>query len=1162
MFNKLKKHWQQGDKLSKYLTVAAVFLLVFSLVFVRIAGTSFAASVPPDELTAALGGDVTDDRVELFPELTGSERIALVPFVATDSAGQQYHMYCLEKEKDWYEDTVITKTGTLDAGYAYIVQNGYPAKSLTGDGNSDSFLTQIAVWLYQDRIAGVSDDATGVLTANQKRVILNSEHAPIIKSLVEGAIDAKNNYQNVKPEFSISSSSFHLDSTGNYLITDEISVSANVDFSSYQVAVDMAYAEILNKSNQLVTGKISSNEKFKIRIPLSKLTTADLDIKVTVILDYTQYEAYQYSPPSTETGMQKSFAAVINAVSKQATLDQTIPIPTGSLTIEKVRSDNNQALAGAKIEVRRAINNELVQTFTTETNPKTITNLLPGKYIIREIDAPDGFVASSNSPSVTLNTTSLNQTVRLENTPLEFKIRKIDATTNQPIAGAEIVILDENNEEVFRFTSTNGYTDIPALSVGKYKAVEEKAPSGYYLNTTPVSFEIKDTDTSKSIDIPNEKNEIEILKIDADSKNPLSGAKLRVVNTTTNETVEEWTTTNSAHVIKGLPSGNYRVEEISAPSGYTLNTSSMPFTVSNTQTEKITITFPNTQSQISISKVNEEGELIAGATLAIYNSSNQKVQEFTSKTTPTIIDKLPVGKYTLRELKAPNGYVLNTEPVAFEVTNNTRNLQVSMKNVMNEILIGKVDKDTQNYLSGAQLRLVNSSGTEIRKWTSTNSLYSIKGLAPGTYYLEETASPNGYIRNKERIKIVVDENTTTATYTMENQSISVRIGKIDKDTKELVSGATLELLDENKDVITTWKTTEDYQTFADLKEGTYYVREKSAPSGYVVNSKTVKFTIDENNYSIVVSFENEKTTVKLGKVDAKTGDYLPGATLQLSREDGTMDPITFVSEEKATEFRGLASGSYILEEISAPAGYIASNSKITFELDSTGKTKNISLKSDYISVSVQDKKLKIDTKGVDGYQFDLLTADGNLVDTYEIGEEVYTSEVLENGSYLLKQTKVPEGMVLNSNLYSFTISDNQTSEVVYFTNDYTRVNFEKKEMLGGDNLAGAHFILHNEKGEVVEEWTSTDTAKTIEKLMPGQYTLSEVQAPSGYVLNTSPLVFEVEATGNIQVVTMYDALEVEVPNTSQNTLLYLFLGTITFLTGLSIFGYVYYKRNA
>ena len=275
-----------------------------------------------------------------------------------------------------------------------------------------------------------------------------------------------------------------------------------------------------------------------------------------------------------------------------------------------------------------------------------------------------------------------------------------------------------------------------------------------------------------------------------------------------------------------------------------------------------------------------------------------------------------------------------------------------------------------------------------------------------------------------------------------------------------------------------------------------------------------------------------------------------------------MDPITFVSEDKATEFRGLANGSYILEEISAPDGYIETNSKITFELDSTGKTKNISLKGDYISISVQDKKLQIDTKGVEGYQFELLTADGELLDTYEIGKEVYTSEVLENGNYLLKQTVVPEGIVLISNLYSFTINDTATSEIVYFANDYTRVNLEKKEMIGGDNLAGAHFILRNEKGEVVEEWTSTDTAKTIEKLTPGQYTLSEVKAPDGYVLNSSPLAFEVEAIGDVQVVTMYDALEVEVPNTSQNSLLYLFIGTITIMTGLSIFGYTYYKKKA
>lgn len=808
MVNKLKKYWRQSDRLSKYLTVVAVFLLVFSLVFVSIAGNSFAASIPPDELTAALGGDVTDDRVELFPELTGSERIALVPFVATDSTGKQYHMYCLEKEKDWYEDTVITKTGTLDAGYAYIVQNGYPAKSLTGDGNSDSFLTQVAVWLYQDRVAGVSDDTTGVLTSNQKSVILNSKYASIIKSLVDGAINAKNNYQNVKPEFSISSSSFHLDSTGNYLITDEISVSANVNFSSYQVAVDMNGAEILNKSNQPVTGKISSNEKFKIRIPLSKLTTADLDIKVTVILDYTQYEAYQYSPPTTETGMQKSFAAVINAVSKQATLDQTIPIPTGSLTIEKVRSDNNQALAGAKIEVRRAINNELVQTFTTGTNPKTITNLLPGKYTITETSAPEGFLIDEKTVSVTINTNALNPTVKLTNSPLSFRVRKVDKTTGQAVAGAVIKIVNSSGVEVYRFTSTTDYTTIPELTAGSYQAIEVSPPAGYYLNSAPVSFTVSESNTSQNIEI-----------------------------------------------------------------------------------------------------------------------------------------------------------------------------------------------------------------------------------------------------------------------------------------------------------------------------------------------------------------QNTKTSVKLGKVDATTGKYIAGAELKLSREDGNMEPITFVSEDKAKIFEGLSIGKYILEETSVPEGYVTSNSKISFEISSDGKMKNISLKSEYANISIQNKKLVIDTNKVAGYQFQLFTVGGDLVDTYDIKETVFTSDTLENGSYILKQTKVPEGTLMNSNPYYFTISDDVSNNTVYFANDYTKVHFEKKEMVGGENLAGAELVLRDEEGNVVEQWTTTTSAKVIEKLKPGNYTLSELKAPDGYQLNTSLLTIQVKDTSDIQVFTMYNDLKVEVPNTSRNSVLYFFIGTILVFAGLSAFGYVYLKRK-
>ena len=86
-------------------------------------------------------------------------------------------------------------------------------------------------------------------------------------------------------------------------------------------------------------------------------------------------------------------------------------------------------------------------------------------------------------------------------------------------------------------------------------------------------------------------------------------------------------------------------------------------------------------TNVRVAKVDEEGNLIAGAKLAIYDSTGKKIQEFTSKSTPTSIKKLAIGNYTLKELEAPSGYQLNPNPVSFQVTATTQNLQITMKNV-------------------------------------------------------------------------------------------------------------------------------------------------------------------------------------------------------------------------------------------------------------------------------------------------------------------------------------------------------------------------------------------------------------------------------------------------------------------------------------------------
>lgn len=1158
MVEKIKKWWKNEQKNSKFLLAFSVFLVVFSIILGSFLSVSFAASLP-DEMTTSIGElESGGFAISLFPSLTGEDAISLsAPFLATGN-GEIFQMYCLEREKEWDTDATIKKGDKLDAGYAYLIMNGYPNKSLTGNNDEDFYLTQVAIWLYQDRSLGISDTETGTFNAIQKAAITSSPYYKYIKPLVDGAMQAKD--EEADPGFHISLQDFELDSTGTYLETSYLTVSSNVSFSTYQIAVDMDGAQVVNDQGMVVTGKINKDDKIKIRIPLTKVSADDLDVTVTAIFDYQSYEAYEYLPV-THPEMQISVATSVTAVSRQSSAETTVRIPTGSIRVEKVSSVDQQLLAGAKIEVRRDADQSIVATFDSKTTATTISNLLPGKYTVTEKSAPEGYLLQSEGVSVILDTSNLNPTVRLENTPVEVRIRKVDKDTKQALSGAVIHILDSDGTKVFEFTSTNGYTTIPDLGVGKYQAVEVKAPDGYYLNTEPVDFEITEENPAASITMEDVKNEVEIIKIDEASKEALAGAVLRVVSVDTGKTIDEWTTTTSAHLLTGLASGDYQVIEVKPPAGYASNPNVIPFTVSAEQNKKQEISFSNTKSQIMISKVDEEGKLLAGAKLAIYDSTGKLVQQFTSKSTPTVIEKLDVGRYTLREVEAPDGYQLNTTPVSFEVTSDTENLQVTMKNIKNQISFAKVDADTGKNLSGAKLRLVDSNDEVVDEWVSSNEVHSISGLENGTYYFEEVEAPLGYLRNKNRQKVVVNEDSTTHTYTMKNQKIAVRVAKVDKDTGKLVSGATLELLDSNYDVISTWTTTDSYQIFSDLSEGIYYVREKEAPSGYIKNDELEKITLSEENPSVTVDFANEKTTVKIGKVDATTGNYIAGATLRLSRQDGGIEPITFVSEEKATVFRGLTSGIYVLEEIEAPVGYITSHSKVTFEVDSFGKTKNISLKSDYISITVQDKKLHIDTNGVSGYQFQLLTSDGTLVDTYSISKEVFVSDVLDNGNYLLKQVKVPEGVLLNSNSYSFTISDTESSDVVYFANDYTKIDIEKMEMIGGRQLEGAHFILRNDSGEVIEEWDSKDTAKRIEKLVPGVYTLNEVKAPEGYVRNDSLLTFEVKEVGDVQTFRMYDALEVQVPNTSKNSLLYWFLGTIVLMTGLSIFGYVYFKRR-
>ncbi len=1141
-------------------TVSTVIAAVMVIFFSKTVAVSYAIpDTLPDTLTS--GQSEPTDRVNLFPTLDGNEIIALNSFYATDSSGVQYVVYCLEKEKQWATGKTLTRSDNpLDAGYVYIIQNGYPAKSLTGNSENDEYLTRIAVWWYQDRSSGVSDTEDGVLTANQKSVIKSSSYYQYIEPLIEGAVNAKNNPTVVTPTFSVNSSNFSLSSDNTYLITDVINVSSNVSFTNYQVSVNNPAVQVLDSNNSPVTGAINSGNGFKLRVNLADLDQP-ITVNVSVTINYSEYEAYSYSPPSGMDNMQESFAAGLVPVPKQSTVSTNVSMPTGSITIRKVDGSDNP-LAGATIEVRRAINDSVVANFETTTSDYTISNLLPGVYIVNELSAPAGYNITNASSNVVLDTTNLNPSLTIRNTSNDVRIRKIDSTTKEPVAGAVLRVLDSTNEEVYRFTSTNDYVSIPNLSQGTYRVEEVSAPAGYVLNTEGKEFTVSSSNSSVTVDFEDEPNEIIIEKRDASDNSFVSGAGLRLVRVSDNRTIDEWTSNNSGHTIRGLEPGDYKVIETSAPDGYTISSSEVNFTVTNTQTEPLTVTFYNSNNQVSVVKKDSEtNEIVSGATLQITDSSDHVIDTFTTTDSPHVLSKLDPGTYYVKETKAPDGYVLDDSTVSFEINDSTNNLQVEFKNKKNEVRLAKVDADTKGYVAGARLRLVDSDGDEVETFPSGSEPHVIRGLASGTYYLEELEAPDGYIRNTERVTVTIKNTDDVVTYTIANKKTGVNISKVDSETGDIISGVTLEILDSNKDTIKTITTTDSPTSLDNLGAGTYYVRETRAARGYVLDNSLHEFTISDDNPDVNVVIENQPIVLRLGKIDANTGDYISGALMRLTREDGTMDPVEFVSTDEAYVVSRIPAGIYSLSEVEPPEGYISSGSKVVFEVLETGEVQTMNISSDIITVTINGNRVVIDSNGVSGYKFELKDSEGNTIEEVTTTEDVYTSGELGIGDYRLVQTDAPSGVIVNNETYYFSITNSNTVSVVNFVNDYTKVMVSKKDITNSEEIEGAHLVIRNDNEEVVAEWTSSDTPHYIEKLPVGHYSLTETLAPSGYVLNPATVEFDVLPNGEIQSVVMFNSKPIEVPNTSSNaTYIYLIGGLLVIIGGTLM--YISYRNKS
>lgn len=447
---------------------------------------------------------------------------------------------------------------------------------------------------------------------------------------------------------------------------------------------------------------------------------------------------------------------------------------------------------------------ELVGSITTDGNGIAQMDNLPlGRYYIVEKETAHGYVLDNEPRYVDL-------TYRDQDTPLvtysadwqnarqrvQVEVLKKEKDSDKVLSGAIFglyaaddivsskgkVLLAKDTLIELKTTDEDGkiqfVADLPVDS--RYYIKELAAPDGYVTDQEPqeFTFEYQGSGTSVAeyaFTFEDEQTTVELSKADLTDKKELPGASLKVTDENGN-TVDEWVSKEEAHIIKGLIVGKkYKMTETKPADGY-VTAESIEFTVENTkEVQKHQMLDDVTKVEISKKDITDSSEVL-GAKLIILDKDGKKIESWTSTDKPHMVEKLPVGEYTLREEQAPDGYLI-AEDVKFTVKDTGKVQKVKMKDAhpYGKLVIKKTDSTSKAALSGAEFELREKESGEVveklvtdKTGTATSGKIPIATYKNGKvektveYILVETKAPNGYelSSKKEEIRFEYKDGKT------------------------------------------------------------------------------------------------------------------------------------------------------------------------------------------------------------------------------------------------------------------------------------------------------------------------------------------------------------------------------------------------------------------
>ena len=952
---------------------------------------------------------------------------------------------------------------------------------------------------------------------------------------------------------------------------------------------------------------------------------------------------------------------------------------------------------------------EQVATLTTDKEGKaSVSNLYLGKYYLKEITPPVGYLLDEEEHDVNcdyegdqVETVKRNTVSKEDVIKQPFQLIKAadnDKTDADLLKGAgfsaylissltvkddgsydftnatPIVLTEDGKTEMF--TDERGYACSIPIPYGRYIVRETTTPH----NFMPVDdFIVTVTENSSTPQVwrvlldDEFKAKLKIVKQDDETKQPvlLANTEFKVYDLDAKKYVEQVTTYPNTVVHKSyftdengclilpesLKCGNYRIEEVSAPDGYTQNTQYVEIKVDkNTAYQMdsvsgdaiITVTYENhpVKGKLVIHKSGEtlksfkkdfvyEETSLEGAEFEIYAAEDiftpdHQVDEqgnrhmiyakdtlvktvTTNKNGEAVIKALPLGKYRVKETKAPAGFVLNPDSQEVSFIYKDQNtpeieekLEFSNERQKVELSVEKQDAETGKALKGATFGLYNkeaiSSGdkvvvkadTLLQEITSNEkgkAAFSLD-LPLGRYYVKELQAPAGYVSSDEILEFDAtyqgqDVKTIKLKSVKKNQPTTVEVTKADITTGTELDGASMSVLDKDGNVIDSWTSVKDSpHVIKRLQVGkTYILREELAPYGYL-RATDVEFTISDTAEVQKVKMEDEVPVARL--LVNKKGEFLDSVSLLDNAKGmiehlfnyvtGNLTDVTFnvyaaeairaadgVSADYyaadelvgsiTTDGNGIAQmdnlplGRYYIVEKETSHGYVLDNEPRYVDLTYHDQdTPLVTYSADWqnarqrVQVEVL-KKEKDSDKVLSGAIFGLYAADDivsskgkvllakdtliELKTTDEDGKIQFVADLPVDSRYYIKELAAPDGYVTDQEPQKFTFeyqgSGTSVAEYAFtFEDEQTTVELSKADLTDKKELPGASLKVTDEDGNTVDEWVSKEEAHIIKGLIVGKkYKMTETKPADGYVTAES-IEFTVENTKEVQKHQMLD----------------------------------------